>query len=359
MVLVEEGSPWSATTAFDAEIALEGSAPRPLRQRARVRLHLGTAEAMARVSPADPIEPGGRGLARVRLETPVVARGGDRFVLRSYSPVTTIGGGRVLDPDPPRRRAAWSAGLTATGPERLMVLLSRRPWGIPSASLPLVVGMPPAAAATLARDTPAARLVGDVWVATETLGRAAARAVDLLRAHHRSRPSERGMPLETLRRMLPVSETIAGAVLGDLVRAGRIRRHDGVVALGGFAPRIEGGDAEIDRIVGILEQAALSPPSLAELERQTGRRDVGAVLRLAAASGRVEAVERDRYYARPALDRFVQTLTELGREATIAPAALRDRLGISRKFLIPLLEWADSKGLTVREGDARRLRVGG
>ena len=119
---------------------------------------------------------------------------------------------------------------------------------------------------------------------------------------------------------------------------------------------MQGGDAEIDRVVRILEEAELSPPSLAELERQTGRRDVGAILRLAAQSGRVEAVERERYYARPALDRFTATLAEIGRESLIAPAALRDRLGISRKFMIPLLEWADAKGITERVGDARRLR---
>jgi selenocysteine-specific elongation factor len=96
---------------------------------------------------------------------------------------------------------------------------------------------------------------------------------------------------------------------------------------------------------------------MAELQAATGRRDLGAILRLAAASGRVEAVERDRYYARAALDRFTQTLTEMGREADIVPSAVRDRLGISRKFLIPLLEWADGKGVTVRVGDVRRLRV--
>jgi selenocysteine-specific elongation factor len=108
--------------------------------------------------------------------------------------------------------------------------------------------------------------------------------------------------------------------------------------------------------VRILEEAQLSPPSLAELERQTGRRDVGAILRLAAESGRVEAVERERWYARPALDRFTAVLAELGRDSLIAPSAVRDRLGISRKFMIPLLEWADAKGITERVGDARRLR---
>jgi selenocysteine-specific elongation factor len=167
------------------------------------------------------------------------------------------------------------------------------------------------------------------------------------------------MPLGALRRASGPADDIAGIVLDDLARAGRIRRQEGVVWLAGFTPRVEGGAAGIDLLVRILEEAALTPPSLPELERQTGRRDVGAALRLAAATGRVEAVERDRYYARQALDRFVEALTDLGRETTIAPAALRNRLGISRKFLIPLLEWADGKGLTVRVADGRKLRKGG
>jgi selenocysteine-specific elongation factor len=164
------------------------------------------------------------------------------------------------------------------------------------------------------------------------------------------------MPLETLRRSLKAPDDVAEAVLDELRGTGRIRWLDGVVALAGFAPRVEGGDAEIDRLVQRLESASLTPPSLPELERETGRRDVAAMLRLAAASGRVEPVERDRYYTRGALDRFVAALEDEGRQGDIVPSTLRQRLGISRKYLIPLLEWADGKGITVRIGDTRRLK---
>ncbi|HEX6105473.1 MAG TPA: selenocysteine-specific translation elongation factor [Gemmatimonadales bacterium] len=357
MVLVETDAPWIATTALDVEIALEASAPRPLAPRSRVRLHLGTAEVMARVAPRSPIEPGSRGPARLALEEPVVARGGDRFVLRSYSPVATIGGGRVLDPLPPRRRPLWPGGLAApSAAARLAALVERRPGGLPTVLLPVVLGAPPALADAAARESAGVRLAGNAWISVDTFARVAGRALDLLRAYHRNSPSARGMPLETLRHGLGTGEGVVETVLADLMSSGRVRQKDGLVALAGFAPRVEGGEAEIDRVVAILETAALSPPSLSELERQTGRRDVAAVLRLAAATGRVEAVERDRYYTRAALERFVEALTALGQEATIAPAALRERLGISRKFLIPLLEWADGKGLTVRVGDGRKLR---
>jgi selenocysteine-specific elongation factor len=343
--------------ALDVELALEPDAPRALTPRARVRVHLGTAEVMARVQPRGAIEPGGRGLARLTLESPVVARGGDRLVIRSYSPVTTIGGGRVLDPSPPRRRIAWPEGLVSDdATARFSALLERRPAGITTAELPVLLGRAPADVASIAQAASGARLVGDVWVRESTLADLGARAVSLLKAHHRTRPSDRGLSLETLRHSLRGPEALAERAITDLASTGKIRVGDGVATLSGFVPRVEGGDAEIDRVVGILEAADLTPPSLAELEQQTGRRDLVAILRLAAQAGKVEAVERERYYARPALDRFTAELKAAAHDGPVAPSALRERLGISRKYLIPLLEWADAKGITERIGDARRLR---
>jgi selenocysteine-specific elongation factor len=355
--LVAGDSPWAPVRTIDVELALEHDAPRSLTARTRVRVHLGTAEVMARVQPRGAIEPGARGLARLTLESPVIARGGDRLVIRSYSPVTTIGGGRVLDPSPPRRRVAWPQGLaSADGTARFAALLERRPGGITGGELPVLLGSAPADAAAVARSTAGVRLVGDLWVRESTLAELGTRAVSLLKAHHRARPSDRGLSLETLRRGLRAPDALAERAVSDLGSAGRIRVGDGVATLSGFVPRVEGGEAEIDRVVRILEEADLTPPSLGELEQQTGRRDVGAILRLAAQAGKVEAVERERYYARAALDRFTAALTAAAREEPVTPSVLRERLGISRKYLIPLLEWADAKGITERVGDARRLR---
>jgi selenocysteine-specific elongation factor len=356
-VLVTDELPWTAASALDVEISLQPNAARPLKTRTRVRLHLGTAEIMARVLPRAPIEPGSTGTARLSLEKRVVARAEDRFVLRSYSPVTTIGGGRVLDPRPPGRRSVWPEGFASRDPgERFRSALVRRPEGIPAAALPLVLGLPHAAAADVARSEPTARLLGDLWVTTGAVEAVGTRALALLREYHRQHISDPGMPLETLRHSLHARDVVVEAALSDFARAGRLRRIDGVVALAGFVPRVAGGEAEIDRVVRMLLDAHLTPPSIPELERSTGRRDLSALLRLAAARGRVEAVERDRYYAREALDQFTSVLNELGHLGEIVPAAIRDRLGISRKYLIPLLEWADGRGITVRVGEGRRLR---
>jgi selenocysteine-specific elongation factor len=357
-VLVAAGSAWEASAALDVELSLEGTAPRALAHRTRIRVHLGTAETMARALPRTPIEPGGQGLARLALETPVVARGGDRFVIRSFSPVGTIGGGVVLDPLPPSRRTRWPNGLSSEAlPIRLRALVERRPAGVPTAKLPVLLGAPAGGARSAAEASTGLRPVGDLWVTVESLEQQGTRCLELLRRFHREQPLERGMQLETLRRSVRGPAPAVEAVLADLERAGRIRRRDGLVALAGFVPRVAGGDVAIDQLVRLLEEAGLAPPSVPELERLTGQRDAAAMLRLAAAEGRVEAVERDRYYARPALDRFVQVLREIGGEQAVVPSHLRERLGITRKYLIPLLEWADLKGVTSWHGGVRRVRV--
>ncbi len=221
----------------------------------------------------------------------------------------------------------------------------------------MLLGIPPDRARAAAAGASGLRLVGDLWVTAALVEGLGVRCLDLLRRHHRENPMERGMPLETLRRSLRAPDPAVEAVLSDLLRTGRMRRQDGLVALAGFAPRAAGGEAAVDEIVKVLEDAGLAPPSVSELERRTGRQDVAGILRLAASTGRVEPVERDRYYARVPLERFLQTLREAGTDDEIVPARLRERLGISRKYLIPLLEWADMKGVTSWDGGVRRLRA--
>ncbi|MFL5459409.1 MAG: selenocysteine-specific translation elongation factor [Gemmatimonadales bacterium] len=356
-VLVTHQLPWAPTSALDVDLTLDHRAPRSLTPRTRVRVLMGTAEVMARVIPRTEVEPGGSGLARLRLETPLVARAGDRLVLRSFSPVATIGGGRVLDPLPPRG-GLWPPELAADSPaERLRAILQRRPRGVERFLLPILLGIPEQEANEVAGKEPEAhRLVGSLWIRRSAIEELTRRGLAVLRDYHREHPSQPGMPLQTLRHSLRAADAVVDAALDDAVHAGRIRRTEGLAALAGFGPRVAGGDQEVARIVRILEQANLAPPSVAELERSTGWRDLYPLLRLAASRGQIEAVERDRYYSRQALDRFTEALQEMGQAGPIVPAKVRDRLGVTRKYLIPLLEWADGRGITVREGEGRRLR---
>lgn len=356
-VAVAADAPWLASRAVDVRLTLDRSAPRPLARRQRIRLLMGTGEWIGWASPRAPIAPGGSGLARITLERDVIARGGDRFVLRTFSPVSTIGGGEVLDPAPPLRGAAWSADLAAADPAaRVFALVARRRHGVAARLLPVLLGRPPAECARLAQAEARLTRCGAYWISADTLRSLATTAAAAVAAHHAARPAEPGMPLETLRRALKVPEWLAGAAVELVMADGAVTSVDGVVRARGFRPTGAGGAAEVDAVVAALDAAGLTPPSVAELAERLGRSDVATSLRAAAAAGRVEAVERDRYYARSALDRFVNVLAEVGAEGDIGVGAVRDRLGVSRKFLIPLLEWADGRGITSRSGDVRRFR---
>ena len=144
-VLVLAAEPWEATTRIDAEVTLATDAT-ALADRSRVRVHHGTAEVMARLRLDTALQPGQGAVIRLTLESPLLARGNDRLVLRSYSPMTVIGGGRILDPLPGSRRHA-PAGLDSSDPAaRLEALVERRRAGVelrltPGVAGPATVGM--------------------------------------------------------------------------------------------------------------------------------------------------------------------------------------------------------------------------
>jgi selenocysteine-specific elongation factor len=355
-VVVDSRLPWESTLALDVRLRLLESAPHPLTSRTRVHLHLGTAEVVARVLPRAPIPPGATGFARLTCEAPLVAQGGDRFVVRSYSPVTTIGGGVVLDPLPPRRRPLWPDHLDSPDPgERLLALLARHPPGVSSESLAVRSGLSVTEVDDLLAGDARARLLPGGWVVADLVGHARVVAASLVAAYHAEHPSHVGMPMETLRKGTHRARLVAEAAVEDLVRSGALVAEAAVVRVPAFETRIAGGTAAVDRVIALVRAAGLSAPPIQELERQLEPMDVTGALRLGAGAGRLEAVTRDWYVAREALDGFRATLREAGAGGDITVAGIRERTGLSRKYLIPLLDWADRQGITRRNGEARRL----
>ncbi|HMU60587.1 MAG TPA: selenocysteine-specific translation elongation factor [Gemmatimonadales bacterium] len=355
-VLVDAGLPWEPSSVLDVQLHLHKDASRPLTSRTRVHLHLGTSEVVARVLPRAPIPPGASGLARLRCETAVVARGGDRFVLRSYSPVSTIGGGVVLDPQPPSRRVQWPEGLaSAVSTERLMALLQRHPPGVTSASLSLRSGLPVATITSLLGRDSRARELETGWALTELLTEAEGRGLEVLTRYHADHPSLPGMPAETLRRAIHRAPSVAKAALAALAASGAVLSDGGTIRLSGFEARIAGGQGAVESVLAEVREAGLTAPTVGDLQLKLGAVDVAGALRLGAAEGRVEAVTLDWYLAGEALEEFRAVLASAGSDGAITVSAMRERTGLSRKYLIPLLEWADRRGITRRVGEARRL----
>ncbi len=354
--LVDGRLPWEPTTALDVRIELLRDAPRALTARTRVHLHLGTAEVIARVLPRSVIQPGEAGLARLACEAALVARGGDRFVLRSYSPVSTIGGGVVLDPFPPRRRALWPDGLDSSElVARIAALLQRHPPGAPADLLALRAGASRDEVETALAADGRFRSLSGGWVLTSVINAARDQGLDLVTRYHSSHPSHAGIPVETLRRGIHRATPVAEAAVSDLAAEGAIVVEAGTARLLGFEPRIAGGTAGVEQVIELVRAGGLGALPVDELQRELEGIDVPGALRLGAGSGRIEAVTPGWYVGCEALAGFKEILTSAGPGGEITVAGVREQTGLSRKYLIPLLEWADRQGITRRHGEARRL----
>jgi selenocysteine-specific elongation factor len=368
MVIVS-GAEWRATRAIDAAVRLAPDVV--LKPRSRVRVHHGTAEVMGRVSRIGDRIPGtgDRSTAfavRLRLDEPLVARAGDRFVLRSLSPVATIGGGTITDPwaerGPGQRRKQGPPMIPeeTSGAAVARLITSRGNSGMTHAEIAVAAGL------DVARLTAAigeARQLGMVahenWlVAGAEVTAAAARMKAALDAFHAAQPLEPGMSISAWRAAALGSHPgLAELAIAALESKNAVKRDGALVRRTTFNPSASAEAAvTLERVFGILREAGGEPPSAGEVAAALPGVDVPAMLRMLARGGRIVPVS-DRYYARESLDaereRLIAILRELGPSS---PAAIKERLGRSRKWLIPLLEWADREGVTVRTGDLRALR---
>ncbi len=357
------------TSMVDVEVTLLASA-RPLEDGARVRVHLASAEALARVRllGAERIEPGAAGLAQLRLESPAVAGRGDHLILRSYSPADTIGGALVVDPRPRRRRTADRAALerlrAATGLEaaagkmveeagreglaapllatRLTVPLSRL--------LPVLDEIP--AVVPLGKDPP-------VLVSREVLTRLGGDALEALGRHHRNRPLEPGMPREELRSRVFVSAA-PGAferTLQDLADAGKVRLAPDLVALSSHRVQLSVGEEEARALLAEeAQQAGLAGVEVRVVAERSGReaalleRVAGVLVR----EGVLERVGTGLLVHRGQLDALKEEVRKRWPPgARLDVAAFKDLTGLSRKYVIPLLEYLDRERVTRRSGNDR------
>ena len=356
-VVVSDGA-WSASRSILAEVALLDEAATQLGPRTRVRFHLGTVETGARVvTSGGALVPGSRKQARIVLDEPVVARAGDRFVLRSASPLVTIGGGIVDDPAPPHRRSRPWPHAASSPVERLpLVLASSLVHGVNVASLPVRIGATPAELSALLASAEGVRRIGERVYAEETLASLVELVMAAVEEHHERFPLEPGASLQSVRARLGTDTAVAEAVMSELVASGRLALQGALVMRSGWSPVLSPeAVATRERVLTTLRAAGAEPPSVGELEQLCGAASVP-LLRLLERSGEVVQVESDRYYAASALAGLVATLRakmEAGRPYT--PAELRDMLGLSRKFLIPLLEYCDRVGVTTRRGGERLI----
>jgi selenocysteine-specific elongation factor len=368
--LVEAGA-YEPTRRVDAQIELLVSA-RPLAQRARVRLHQGTAEVLARVSLAGGrdavVPPGTRAFVRLRLEEPAVLARGDRFILRAYSPPATIAGGIVVDPHPARgsiRAAGGRPAATAIeGPQGAELALEgwaqeRGLRGLEIAAARRRLGMSAADLdAILARIVSAGRVerAGDVLFALGVLRTAGDALAARIREYHAGNPLEPGMPREEARERLfaRAAPTAFEHVLRDLADRGIVTGRDRLAHRDHQVTLSEPEQRAAEHIERALADGGLKPPDAATIAGQAGV-DPKIMDRMLAHLVRQKIVVKldTVYFHRSALERLKDDLRAAGANAKVDVAEFKNRFGVSRKYAIPLLEYLDRERVTRRVGDVR------
>jgi selenocysteine-specific elongation factor len=357
-VLVAEKG-WHPTRVLRADVTLLDDTLAMLSPRAAVRFHLGTTEVGARiVTPGGPLSAGETRPARMVLDAPVVARAGDRFVIRGGSPFGTIGGGVVVDPHPTHRRARPWTGAHDSPLDRLFLALREALGeGLEVSDLSVRLGSTPSTVAdTLEQSASTVIRIGNrIFDAAyrDSLVAAVSTTVD---DHHARVPLDSGAALQTVRARLTGRAELIDDAIRQATTAGLVEIEGGLVRRAGWTPRLSSDQATLKaRIADALEAAGAEPPSVSELEAAHGA-DTPALLRMLEREGVAVLVESDRYYDAGALTLLVGRLRNSmtgGRE--YSPSELRDVIGLSRKFLIPFLEYCDRHGITERRLAGRVL----
>ncbi len=322
----------------------------PLKHRAPVHFHAGTAEVEAQarlIASLDPMKPGTRAHVRFVLRDPLLLLPGDRFIVRMFSPVVTIGGGTILDIDaPPRiRRADLDRRLTQLeSGDMVAILVAESKYGMSAAELIARTGLPKIDAQI--------RLAEDWIISPDALNRIAARIGEALKDFHRQNPLLAGYPKEELR-----SRELADAptfLLDAIVSRSKTMVMEGeFVRLSSHRVALkEDEEAATAKIEALFRDAGLTVPATSEVLAKSGIESARArtLLQILLKNRKLIRVGEELIFHHSALDALRKSLQK---GARLSVAEFKDLTGVSRKYAIPLLEFLDRERVTRRDGDAR------
>ncbi len=355
---------WQPTTLLDARLRYLLDAHLPLEHDDPVKFFVGAAEVMGHIRLLDKerVLPGEEAWIQVRLETPVVAARGDRFILRRASPGETVGGGVVLDAAPGRRWKRFRPEVIA----RLEALLGSDPLQIALVALAGQPGPVPLSEAALtpaqldsARAAGSVRVLGGRWVVhAASWDRLVERARRALERLHSAEPLRAGLPRDALRGQMRLGLDVFEAVLAEMVAEGVVRlAANGAVCLPDHDVRYTAAQQEgIARLLREFARAPYLPPTVGQsLEIVSGE-----VLASLVERGDLVRISDDVLLTPDVLGEWITFAREaLARGETLTVAVLRDRFQTTRRYALDFLERLDALGITRRQGDERVLGSGG
>ncbi len=358
---------YDPTSMLDCELSLLKNAPRALKQRARVRMHIGTAELMARVVllEKESLEPGERQYAQLRLESPTFALAGDRFIIRSYSPQLTIGGGVVIDPLADKHRKGGSRVLFlqrlahAGSLERLILTVEMSAErGIAIAELAKKTSL---SAQQLEEAFADPRLVrsDDLLLSAEVCNSLVRRVVEVVRKHHQEEPLETGIGRELVReKVFKNSPEVFRLVVEHAVSAGLLVAEKEFLRLPSHSISLS---PEEEVLLREMEDIFLSAGyqavtyDEAALRLKADAQKLRKLFQLLLNKQRVVRVGEFVFH-RQTIDELTARIQERKQVSSrLDVAAFKEITGASRKYAIPLLEYLDSRRVTRRVGNDREI----
>jgi selenocysteine-specific elongation factor len=368
---------YSPTTNFNATLYLLKSVEKPLKNLASLKLHIGTAEVLCRVALLDckELAPGEEALVQVRAAEPVVCDWNDHYVVRTYAPQQTIGGGIVLEANPAKERRfdedvvkrlkALRSGEAGSVLEQYLLKHKFDAKTIAQAAKDLALADADAKEMLdLLLATSRARKLAfedkEFLVHEKMVGEARAAVVVTLARFHKDNPLRLGLKRPELRTKAapgfspPLFEMVLASLLSEnqvVLEDDRVRLASHQIKLG---PALQ---QEYDRLDKLFREMGFSPPSFEEALAGVDKKVAQQVRVALLESGRLVDVGESVVLHRDAVALAEQKVRALfAQKPELTASEIRQALGTTRKYIIPLLNYLDSRGITQRKGEVRILR---
>jgi selenocysteine-specific elongation factor len=356
------------------------SATKPLKNRTRIRFHTGTSEIMGNLIllDRDELAPGETAAVQVRLDTPVSLVKEDRYVIRSYSPVRTIGGGQVLNPIPTKHKRFRSditdalSALVTMPPDEVIDFHARQAGfqGTTHNELRLVTNLPDKKLDTVISALLSRRVLimidreRRLYVHADTYTYLRQMVLDQLQKYHGHNPLKAGMPREELRSKFPshIHPKLAPQVLNQMLKGGELAAEGDIIRLATHKVSLALDQSQLrTKIQKAYAEGGITPPYFKDICQalKVEARDARDVLHLLVEENQLVKVKEELYFQREVIDGLRERLVAFLRDkGTITTPEFKDMTGASRKYVIPLAEYFDAVNVTLRVGDTRQLRKG-
>ena len=374
--IVAQRDSLKVSDTMNVYLELLPSAPRPLRHMDMVRFHAGTAEIISKVALLDrkELRQGDWCYAQIRLDQPTALLAKDRFVLRTFSPVRTIGGGKILNPISKRRRRRLKAlvrdlEILDRGDLKDVILQHVKIGGFEGGALsdlPVLTNSPVEEIRRVCERLEAEnRLISldsenNQFVHMDIFEKARKQILDTLYKYHNKYPLKWGMAKEELRSKTIGSDfpKLFSVIIGRLTDQGEISQERDLVRLSSHQVRLGEKLKKLrDEIENTYKKAGLQPPTLKEIMNQFRDQHAKEILDLLIKDGMLIRVKEELCFHRLAIEDLKERLVQfLKKNGEISTQKFKEMTGASRKFTIPLAEYFDNTHVTVRIGDKRILR---